>query len=74
MNYVPEARGKTFAVEDEIELHNAEISVRLDGFEVDKVLFGSDRREIDFTVNGNYCEVKIPEFKGFTAIELVKKL
>ena len=74
LNYVPEARGKTFAVEDEIELHNAEISVRLDGFEVDKVLSGSDRREIDFTVNGNYCEVKIPDFKGFTAIELVKKL
>ena len=73
LNYVPEARGNAFAVEDEIELHSAKIAVRLDGFKVEKVLCGADRKVVPFTLEDGYCCVKVPAFKGFTALELMEK-
>ena len=73
MNYVPEARGDAFAVEDEIELHSGKIAVRLDGFKVEKVLCGADRKVVPFTLEDGYCCVKVPPFKGFTALELMEK-
>ena len=73
LNFVPEARGSAFAVEDEIELGSGKISVRLDGLKVGKVLWGKERREIPFTCENGCCLIGLPPFKGFAAVELAEK-
>lgn len=70
LNYVPESRGRAFAVEDEIELSSGKIAVRLDGFQVEKVFAGKERREIPFSIEEGCCVISLPAFKGFTAIEI----
>lgn len=72
LNFVPEARGNAFAVEDEIELSSAKIALRLDGVSVTRVLYGAEKKEIPFTVKEGFCYIDVPCFKGFTALELMK--
>ncbi len=70
LNYLPEARGKTFAVEEGIDLLGARVSLRVEEGTVEKVLWGSERRELPFTLSAGYCTADLPPFRGFGALEV----
>ena len=65
LNYLPELRGKTLMVEEELTALQIPVSVRLDGDKVKRVYLAPDRRELPFEIrNGRVC-FTVPEMSGY---------
>jgi hypothetical protein len=72
INYVPELRGKSEIVEEALPAVNVKISLRHDGQIPEKVYFAPEGKELTFSVEGNYIQVDVPDFKGYTLIVFEK--
>ncbi len=68
LNYLPELRGKTLVVEEELPLANVKIGLRLDGATVEKVYLAPERRELPFTVSGDTLSFTVPEMRGYCMV------
>ena len=68
LNYVPELRGKTLLIEEEIPAKEVEVSLRLDGAAVKKVYLAPDRTELPFRTADGYVHFTVPEMSGYCMI------
>ena len=68
LNYVPELRGKTLLVEEEIPAKEVEVSLCLDGAAVKKVYLAPDRTELPFRTADGYVHFTVPEMSGYCMI------
>ena len=66
LNYLPELRGKTLMVEEELTSLQIPVSVRLDGGQVKRVYLAPDRRELPFEVRDGRVSFTIPEMSGYS--------
>ena len=66
--YVPELRGETQIVEEPIALANIKIALRRDKQKISKVYLAPEKRELPFSIKGNYIETVIPELDGYGMI------
>ena len=55
-------------IEEPIELHNVEISLRKDGKKPGKVYLAPDKKELPFKVADGYINVTIPVSKGYSML------
>lgn len=65
LNYLPELRGKTLLVEEELTANHVEITLRCDGKKVKRVYLAPDEKEIPFTVAGDEVKFTCPTLQGF---------
>ena len=68
LNYVPELRGKTLLVEEEIPARNVEVSLRLDGASVKNVYLAPGREGLPFETTEDYVRFTVPEMSGYCMI------
>jgi len=69
LSYVPELRGsKTQMIEEPIEIHNAEISLRIDGKTPKKVYLATERKSLPFKIIDGYVNVTILISKGYSLV------
>ena len=68
LNYVPELRGKTLLIEEEIPAKEVEVSLRLDGAAVKKVYLAPDRTELRFETADGYVHFTVPEMNGYCMV------
>jgi hypothetical protein len=66
--YLPEMRGEFQIIEEGLIVKNAEILLRTDNKKVNCVHSAPENEEIDFTTDGKYLRITIPEFKGYKMI------
>ena len=69
LSYVPEIRGsKTQMIEEPIELHNVNISLRADGRTPRSVYLAPGRKPLKFKLTDGYIYVTIPVSNGYSLI------
>lgn len=68
LNYLPELRGKTLIVEEELPLAQVKLKLRLDGRTVSKVYIAPDKQQIPFSVSGDYLSITVPEMRGYCMV------
>jgi hypothetical protein len=72
LNFVPEARGETFVVEDAVTLKNAKLFVRTDGCKIASVFCLPVNAPIPHECHDNYCIFNTPLINGYGLIVLQK--
>ena len=65
LNYLPELRGKSLLVEEELTAMDVEITLRLDGKKVKRVYLAPDEKELSFTIEKDEVLFTIPLVKGY---------
>ena len=70
LNYLPELRGEMLIVEEALTAHNANVKLRLDEKNVKRVVLAPAGTELDFTVEGDYVSITIPEFTGYALVSV----
>ena len=70
LNYLPELRGEMLIVEESLTAHNANVKLRLDEKNVKRVVLAPAGTELDFTVEGDYVSITIPEFTGYALVSV----
>lgn len=74
MTYVPEHRGAgSQRIEEAIAVRDVCVRLRTDGRVPDAVYLAPDRLELEFTVNGSYVEVTVPEVEGYAVVVFEEK-
>jgi hypothetical protein len=68
LNYLPELRGKTLVVEEELSLSQVKLKLRLDGKTVNKVYVAPGKQQIPFSVAEDYLSITLPEMRGYCMI------
>jgi hypothetical protein len=69
LSYIPELRGsKTQMIEEPIELHDVQISLRNDGKKPEKVYLAPERKSLPFKIVDGYINVTLPVCKGYTMV------
>ena len=68
LNYLPELRGKTLIVEEELPLSQVKLKLCLDGRLVNKVYIAPEQQQIPFSVSGDYLSITIPEMRGYCMV------
>jgi len=68
LNYLPELRGKTLIVEEELTLSEVKIKLRLDGRPVNKVYIAPGKQQIPFSVSGDYLSFTVPQLRGYCMV------
>ncbi|MBO7147438.1 MAG: alpha-L-fucosidase [Lentisphaeria bacterium] len=68
--YAPEKRGATTVVEEPLAVVNAKFKVRTDNRVVKSVTLAPDGQNLDYTVSGNYTEITLPVFQGYTLVSI----
>lgn len=68
LSYVPELRGQTQIVEEAVKLIDAKIALRKNEQKVSKVYLVPQKRELPFSIEGNYIQVTIPKIDGYCMI------
>ena len=68
LNYLPELRGKTLMVEEELTTLKIPVSLRLDGGQVKRVYLAPDRRELPFEVRDGRVCFTVPEMSGYCMV------
>jgi hypothetical protein len=69
MNYVPERRGASIdMIEEPIESHDINISLRIDGREVKKTYLAPTGKRLALSIKDGYAEVTIPIVKGWAVV------
>lgn len=66
--YLPELRGKSIVVEDELTLNNTSLALRLDGFAPKRAFLMPDRQPLAFTVQDGYAKVTVPTMSGYALV------
>lgn len=72
MSYCPEHRCAATAIEDRPVVLDAKIEVRLDGQNFKRVFQAPGEDSLPMTVSGNYCQVVLPKFAGYTLLVFEK--
>jgi hypothetical protein len=68
-SYVPEMRGsKTQMIEEPLDLHNVNISLRSDGKTPRKVYIAPEKKSLPFKLKDGYINVTVPDSKGYSLI------
>ena len=69
--YLPEARGAGVnMIEEPLDLNDFTFSLRLDDRTPRRVYLAPEEEELDFSVEGDYVEVRIPRVRGWAAVVL----
>ena len=68
--YAPEKRGATTVVEEPLAVVNAKFKVRTDNRVVKSVTLAPDGQNLEYTVSGNYTEITLPVFQGYTLVSI----
>ena len=68
LNYLPELRGKTLIVEEELPLAQVKLKLRLDGRTVSKVYIAPGKQQIPFSVSEDYLSITVPEIRGYCMV------
>lgn len=69
LSYVPEMRGsKTQMIEEPVDLHNVNISLRSDGKTPRKVYIAPEKKSLPFKLKDGYINVTVPDSKGYSLI------
>ena len=70
LSYCPEKRCDAICVDERVISPESVISLRLDGRQVDTVYQAPEKKTLEFTVEGDYCKIKVPQFSGYTLLVL----
>ena len=65
LNYLPELRGKSLLVEEELTANDMEITLRLDGKKVKRVYLAPEKKELAFSISDDKIKFTIPHVKGY---------
>jgi len=68
LNYVPELRGNTLIVEEEVGARNVKLSLRLDGIKPKNIYRAPDRQGIPFEVSDDYVVFSLDFLSGYECI------
>ncbi|MFA6930919.1 MAG: alpha-amylase family protein [Lentisphaeria bacterium] len=68
LNYLPELRGKTLIVEEELPLSRVNLKLRLDGMPVRRLYIAPDQQAIPFSITEDYLSFMVPELRGYCMI------
>jgi hypothetical protein len=68
LSYCPEKRCDAICIEERVISPATVISIRLDGRKVCRVISAPEEKNLDFTLENDYCHISVPQFSGYALI------